>query len=231
MAGFASRLRRITVSRIHAFLETVEDPETIFPQLIREMKSSIGEAQKAESKAAAALKANQRRLDEFTGRSIRLAKGAELAMRQGDESLAREALAEQVRVDRMAEEQRRTFQQSEAAFTEVREGRMHLEAQLAELKHHKNELLARSRSVKKASGTYRSIEGTRATGKAILDEVSRIQRTEDEKGYMPGLGISVGIHGRSLEDKLRILEQEAEIDRRLNSIIERKKSNGAHKGS
>ena len=34
MAGLISRLKRITVSRINALLETVEDPEAVLPQSI-----------------------------------------------------------------------------------------------------------------------------------------------------------------------------------------------------
>jgi len=229
MAGIISRLRRITASRIYAFLEAAEDPETIFPQLLREMKSGIGDAVKAEGKAAAAAKANQRRLDEFTGRSIRLARGAELALRQGDESLAREALAEQIRTDRLARDQRQALKQSEAALAETRDVRLYLEAQLEELKRRKKELITRFQSTKKAAGTHSSTKKIRAAGTAILDEVSRIQNVEDRKEYIPATGvIPLQKFGRSLEDRLRTVEREAEIDRRLNSIIERKKSNGTH---
>ncbi|MBN2318982.1 MAG: PspA/IM30 family protein [Acidobacteria bacterium] len=229
MAGLVNRLRRITLSRINAFLETVEEPEMIFPQLVREMKRGIGDAVKAESKAAAAVKADQRRLDESTGRSIRLAKGAELALRQGDESLAREALAEQVKADRLSKDQAHALQLSEAALLEARDLRVHLERQLEELKRRKKEIIARSRSAKRAAGTYRDTGKIRAAGAGILDEVSRMQQTEEANGKNPEpAGRPPGTFERSLEDRLRILEREAEIERRLNSIREKKQSTRTH---
>jgi phage shock protein A len=224
MAGLVSRLKRITVSRVSAFLETVEEPEAIFPQLIREMQDKVGEALNAESKAAAALAASQRRLDESTGRSIRLTKGAELALRYGDESLAREALAEQIRTDRFREDLEHTLKQSEAALRDARELRLHLQAQLEELKNRKREILARSRSVKSTAGTYGRTDRIKAAGTAILDEVSRLEQKEEASRMDFGqTRVSTVMFEYSLEDRLRSLEQEAEIERRLDSIREKKR--------
>jgi phage shock protein A len=223
MAGLVGRLKRITVSQINAFLETVEDPEIVFPQLVREMQGCTRDAVNAETKAAAALKANQRRLDESTGRSIRLAKGAELALRHGDESLAREALAEQIKVDRLCEDQRRALEQSEKALLEARGLRVHLETELEELKRRKRNIIARSRSAKKNAGTYRRADRIRTAGSAILDEVSRLEQRVETNGYAPEpVGRSSGTAEGSLEDRLRTLERDVEIDRRLNLIRERK---------
>jgi len=223
MAGLVSRLRRITIQRINAFLETVENPEAIFPQLVWEMQNTIADAVKAEGKAAAALKADQRRLDESIGRSIRLAKGAELALRQGDESLAREALAEQVKADRISEDLRHALERSEAALLEARGLCRHLKGQLEELKQRKQEILARARSAKRTAQTHRSTDKIRATGAAILDEVSRIQQMEEANEFGHRLpGTLPGKFERSLEDRLRTLEREAEIDRRLDLIRKKK---------
>ena len=54
--GLISRIRRITVSRIENFLNTVEDPEVLFPQLVREMEDQVRAAISAETKALAAQK-------------------------------------------------------------------------------------------------------------------------------------------------------------------------------
>jgi phage shock protein A len=225
MAGLTSRLRRITIPRISAFLETVDDPEAMIPQLIREMLRGIEEAVSAESKAKAALKANQRRLDESMGRSIRLEKGAELALRQGDEALAREALAEQIKSERLIEDQRLALSQSEDALRMARESRLHLQGQLQELKRRKAEIIARARSAKALKESYRTVADIRKTGSAILNEVSRMQQSDKESVSITSAGFdSASKLDRSLEGRLRALEREAEIERRLASIRSRKLS-------
>ena len=225
MAGLASRLKRITVSRIKAFLETVDRPDLVFPHLVREIERGIGDAVNAESKAAAAFKANQRRLDESIGRSIRLGKGAEMALRQGDEALAREALAEQIKSDRATEDQRHALEQSETALLQVREVRLHLQAQLEELNRRKKEIVTRARSAKKDPGIYQYADMVRMEGTAILDEVARVPLI-DEENLLPSRIAQKrsGPFDRSLESRLRALEREAEIERRLASIKERKQS-------
>jgi phage shock protein A len=225
MAGLISRLKRITVSRIHAFLETVDEPEVVFPQLIREMQRGVEDAVSAESKAMAALKANQRRLDESMGRSIRLGKGAEMALRQGDEALAREALAEQVKADSAIDNQRLALRQSEAALLQAREGRLHLQSQLEELKRRKKEIISRARSARNLAATYKRAGEIRKAGAAILDEVSRMQQSDDGAGSFPWtLEEENPALDLSLEGRLRALEREAEIERRLASIKSRKQS-------
>jgi phage shock protein A len=225
MTGWTSRIKRITVSRIQVFLESVDEPEAAFRQLVDEMQRRIGDAVNAESKGVAAFKANQRKLDEAMGRSIRLERGAEMALRQDDEALAREALAQQVQVDRVIEDQRLALQQSETALMQARESRLHLQFQLEELKRRGREILARIRSAKDASETYKRINKVSASGATLLDEVARMQPAEElEAVSFRTSGEPSGTFENSLEYRLRNLEREAEIERRLASIRSRKQS-------
>jgi phage shock protein A len=225
MAGLISRLKNITVPRIRAFLETVDEPEEVFPQLVREMQRGIDDAVKAESKALAALKANQRRLDESMGRSMRLEKGAEMALRQGDESLAREALSEQIKADSAIDNQRLALAQSESALQQAHEGRLHLQSQLEELKRRKKEIISRARSARNLAAVYERAGKIRKAKAAILDEVSRMRQPDDGNGSVSGTsGEANAVSDRSLEGRLRALEREAEIERRLASIKSRKQS-------
>jgi phage shock protein A len=223
MTSLMNRLKRITVSRIESFLETVEEPETIYPELIRELQNRIGETVDAESKAAAAFKASQRRLDESMGRSRRLEEGAEMALRLGNEPLAREALAEQIRVDHGMEDKRLALLQSEAALQKARESRLHLQTQLKALIQRKKEVISRARSEETVEGIHRRMRKIRVSGAAILEEVSRMQQADDENGSLPGTPDEPSVAAElSLEEKLRALEQEVEIERRLTSIRSRK---------
>jgi phage shock protein A len=225
MSGLISRLKRITAARIEAFLKTVEAPEAFLPQLIREMQNRIENAIGAESRAMSALKADQRRLDESIGRSIRLGKGAEMALRQRDEALAREALAEQIRVDRRINDQRLALLQSEAAMLSAREGRLHLQSQLAELNRRKKEIIARARSARGAVQISRKTDRVRASAAAVLDALSRMQQMDGENDLSDGTCSELSeIADRSLEGRLRSLEREAEIERRLEAIRNRKQS-------
>ncbi len=225
MAGLTSRLKRITAARIAAVLETVDEPEVLFPRLVTEMRKRIGDAVNAESKAAAAFRSSQRKLDEYLGRSLRLEKGAEMALRRGNEALARDALAEQIRIDRAADDQRTALEQVESALAQARESRLHLEMQLEELNRRKKEIISRARSAKNAAGIRRRAGEIRVSGAAILDEAARMEQIAGESEIASGPSAEIsGAFERSLEYRLRALEREAEIERRLDSIKRRKQS-------
>jgi len=56
-----ARLKRVTVGRMEAFLTSVENPETVFPQLVREMEEQVRLATDAEAKRAIRLPPNWKR--------------------------------------------------------------------------------------------------------------------------------------------------------------------------
>jgi len=89
--GFLQRLHRLTVARIEAALSTVEDPEILYPQLLREMEGKVRLATEAEAKAMASVKGTQRDIEQLTKKIERMKKGAELAMGKGDGTPVTEA--------------------------------------------------------------------------------------------------------------------------------------------
>jgi phage shock protein A len=113
---FIKRITRITTGRIESFLSEVDEPEKVLPQLAREMEQAVRSAASAEAKSLAALKSAQRKFDEVTGRSLRLERGAQLAVQQGDDALARDALAAQIQVEKDAATAKKELEASEFVF-------------------------------------------------------------------------------------------------------------------
>ena len=95
--GRIDRLKTVTMARIEAFLASLEKPETVLPQLVREMADAVAEAARAEAKALTAVKADRRRVDAASGRVTRFDKGANLALNAGQVDMARQAIAAQIR--------------------------------------------------------------------------------------------------------------------------------------
>jgi phage shock protein A len=208
MAGMISRLKKISLSRIEAFLCSAENPEVLMPQLLRELEESIRKAAAAEARAASALRAEQRRCDELQGRLVRLERGAELALTHKDERLAREALAEQVKAERKLVRYNRALESSEKAYTEASSVRAGLEYQLDVLKSKKDELLARSRTAVAAKKAEYS-------GTDILAAVSRMESAVDAEEFT----VETGRPGNPmLDQRLRQLERNQEIERRLDDM-------------
>ena len=214
--GLIKRLQRITSGRVRAFLDSVDDPETVLPQLVAEMEENAGIAVNAEAKALTAVKSAQRKLDEAEGRVLRLGRGAELALKQGDERTAREALAEQLKAEKEASVHKESLVRAEAALKDAHDTRLQLADQLEELKVRRDEMLTRARV---ASTQTQIRETVLKPGKGLLEEVARVEeRLDKDESQLEIHHEIAGPQQGSLDERLRRLQREAEIDERLGNL-------------
>jgi len=225
--GLIGRIQRVTMARIESFLDSVEDPEVMFPQLIAEMEDQIRAATNAEAKALGAVKAAQRKVDETRGRIERLAKGAELALNQGDEAMARDALAAQVKAEEELKQGEDALSKAETAQSQATDARKRLQSQLEELRSKKDEILTRARVAKTQKKVQKTVSGPSASGQSILDTVakmeSKVQEAESELEVQREMDEGTR-SGPSLDKKLKDLEMNAEVQARLEAL--QKKAGG-----
>lgn len=183
--GLIDRLRRVTLGRIEAFLDTVERPEQILPQLVRQMRDKLKQVANAEAKSLAALRGDRRRLDESTGRAARLSQGAALAIKSGNDDLARQAIAAQIEAEKSIDSCRQAVEKSELAYASANSLRTQFQRDLTELIARKDEIIARARAADTRAKAQRKIDrpGPIDTT-SLLDIVSRMEekvaRQEDE---------------------------------------------------
>ncbi|MCF7956746.1 MAG: PspA/IM30 family protein [Phycisphaerae bacterium] len=210
------RLKRITMGRIEAFLDSVEKPEQILPQLIREMSIQVTAATNAQAKALGAVKGCQRRFDETTGRLHRLTEGAELAAKANEIELARQAIAAQIQAEQDMQKCRTNLEKAEQAYAAASDAKIQLTDNLNQLKQRKDELIAKSRQVKTQTQSLTATDD-------ILDTVARmeakIDTAEAETQIRNEISKTLGL---SFDDqRVKKLEQNAEVQRRLNEITKK----------
>jgi len=219
--GRIERLKTITGRKIEAFLASLENPETVMPQLVREMADTVGEAARAEAKALTAVKADRRRLDAANGRVDRFLNGAKLALKAGERETARQAVAAQIEAERDVERCRDSLARSEAAYESASHVRQQLRDQLSEFKWRRQDILARVHILRQQQFPHghRPLQPGART-RRILDAISRIEvQVEEEEAKLEirdqiqqTLGVAFQ-HERAVE-----LESDAEVDRRLEAL-------------
>lgn len=218
--GFLNRLQRVTVGRIESFLATVEDPEVLFPQLVKEMEDRIRSATETEAKAMATVKAAEREAADLRKKIERFQKGAELAMSQGDEVTAREAVAAQIDAESQMALKAEALARAQKALEMAREARKQMQPQLDELRTKKDEILTRARVMKNQKKVIQTVSGPVSSAKSILDEASRMEAkvNETEAELDVQREISGGKGGPSLESRLKNLEKTASVEERLAAL-------------
>ncbi len=219
--GRIDRLKTVTMARIEAFLASLENPEIVLPQLVKEMADTVAEATRAEAKALTAVTADRRRLDAASGRVGRLRKGAKLALDAGEVDTARQALAAQIKAEQDLEQCQATLATSEAAYQTARHVRQQIRNQLEQLKSRKEEILTRVRALRRREPAHprnrrarekqtRNILGLIAKMEMKLDEEEARLEINDQVRQTLGATFQ---HERAME-----LENNAEVDRRLEEL-------------
>lgn len=221
-----NRMKRVTTARLEVVLSRAENPETVLPQLIREMEDQVREATQAEAQALAAARSQSRTAAQLREKHERLGAGAASAVTQGDEALAREALAAQLQLERdleLAETAAATAAEQQVMATAARE---EVQAQLREVRAKKDELLTRARVLKSQERIQRTLSGPVTSGNgSILDMVAALETKVEEqearlavRREMTQAGSTAG--SPSLQRRLDALGKDAEIDRRLAALKE-----------
>ncbi len=219
--GLFKRLHRITMGRIEAFLDQVEDPERVFPILIEEMEKQLVQASEAEAKASAAVKQAERDLERHQQRLEKYNRGARQALEKQDEDTARLAVEAQIDGEKVMGIAQQNLDRSVDALDRAKVSRKRIQQQLDELRCKKDALLTRARIAKTQSNIQRTVSGGVGSSDSILDAVARLEAHVEEVETQ--LEIQADLTGEgevspSLEKRLRELDHEAEIEKRLSEL-------------
>jgi phage shock protein A len=109
--GIIGRAQAVLASNFNALISKFEEPGRDIAQLLSEMKEQVHAAERELIRAMGEKKRAETKLDELAEQVTRWEKRAELAVRQGDDGLAREALAQKQRL--VAERERLSATQAE----------------------------------------------------------------------------------------------------------------------
>ncbi len=218
--GVFTRLHRVTIGKIEAFLSRVEDPELVFPVLVKEMEEQLGTATGAEAKAAATLKQCERDVTKQQMQIDKYGNGAIAAVQKDNEELARQSLEAQIQAEKTMEFLRKNFEVARGALEKATLSRKKIQQQLEELRTKKDEILTRARIAKVHKKIQNTVEGTIGSGDSILDAVARLEAKIEEAEAELEIQASFTGEGTnlSLEKRLEELSSEAEIEKRLAGL-------------
>ena len=222
--GLFRRLHRITIGRIEAFLSRVEDPELVFPVLVKEMEQQLSAATEAEAKAMATLKHCEREVAKHQATIGRYENGAMQAVKKGDDTTARKAVEAQMEAEKASGLSQRNLQIGHQSLERATTSRKKIQQQLEELRTKKQEILTRARVAKVQKKIQATVEGTVGSGDSILDAVARLEAGIEEAEAEIEIQASLTGEGTaepSLERKLEELSHEAEVEKRLAALRDR----------
>jgi phage shock protein A len=213
--GVFERMGRVISSNFNALVDSVEDPRKSIELTIKEMGDQVRAARQEVVKSVAAEKQLRKKVDELAAEVTRWETRAELAIKHGDDDLAREALRHRRRLagERDRAEQLRVEQR--AIALEMKADVERMDAKVKEVEARRGTLAAKAQQAK-AGGGVESLGATGAAGRPF-DEFRRMEAEiegveaaiEVQRELDEAMGPSRGPSGMTpdeVERKFRVLE-------------------------
>ena len=180
--GIFSRLAALIKSNINDLIRRSEDPEKMLNQIVEDMNQQLGEAREQVTASIADEKRLEKRAAEQLGLAAEWERRAMLALRAGDENLAKEALARKKEHDAQAEQFKDQHQKQAHAVEQLKLALRALNNKIEEAKRKKGLLVARKKRAEAQRSIQETMSGLRNASafEAFDNMASKIEQIEAE---------------------------------------------------
>ncbi|MFH1728229.1 MAG: phage shock protein PspA [Pseudomonadota bacterium] len=216
--GIFSRLTDIINSNIIHMLDKAEDPEKMVRLMIQEMEDTLVEVKSQAAKYIADKKTIERNIELLKENQNMWQSKAELAVEKGRDDLAKAAIEEKAKKQRIENDYNIEFNNLNEILDHFKKDIKQLEDKLSEAKTKQKTIIARKQSAASRLEMNRQIHKSE-TSKA-LNKFDKFERDIDRmEGEIEAMKIKGG--KKSLEDEFEKLEHENEIETELQKLKEK----------
>jgi len=204
--GIFSRLKTLVAANVNALIGKAEKPEKMLNQLIIEMNEQLIESKKAVAMAIADEKKLEREKDNQFAQSKDWERKAMLAVTNGKDDLAKEALLRKQEYDNAAAEYQKQWEAQKSSVDKLKESLRELQNKIEEAQRKKNLLIARAKRAEaqqKIQDTISTVSGNRSAFEAF----DRMSAKVDDMEAMADAS-------KELED----LSKDASLDRKFAEL-------------
>ncbi|MEL6222504.1 MAG: PspA/IM30 family protein [Cyanobacteria bacterium J06626_14] len=208
------RLTRVVRATINGWLGKQEDPEKMLQQVVTDMENDLISLRQSVAQAIATQKRTERQASQAESVAEEWYRRAELALKQGEENMAKEALARRKTYLENANALSSQLDQQAGIVREMKANMRKLEGKLSEAKIKKDMYIARARSAK-ASQQLNEMMGGLGAGTSGL----AFERMGEKVAEMEAKAEAIAELNRdSLEDRFAELEGGTDLDAELEAL-------------
>jgi len=204
--GIFARLGTLIKSNINDLITRAENPEKMLNQVLLDMQSQLVEAKKAVAVAIADEKKLQKQYNSELDKAKEWERKAMVAVRAGDDNLARQALVRKQEHDDIAAQFQQQWVQQKQAVDKLKDALRLLNQKIEEAKRKKNILIARKKRAEaqqQIAATMQGLGDTSAfdTFERMADQINLLEAEAEAGAELAG-----EISGDALEAKFLQLE-------------------------
>ena len=215
--GFFDRLSRLIRANANAAVSSMEDPSKILDQSVADMQDDLVKLRQAVATAIASQKRIQNQAEQAEAQAKTWYERAELALKKGEEDLAREALSRRKTYQDTATALNGQLQSQAGQVDTLKKSLVQLEAKIAEAKTKKDMLKARAQAAQ-AQEQLQSAVGNLGTNSAR----AAFERMEEKVQTLEARSQAAAeLAGADLESQFAALEGAPEVDDELAAMKQR----------
>jgi phage shock protein A len=176
------RLADLIKSNLNDLISRSEDPEKMLNQIVLDMSNQLLEAKRQVAQSIADEKRLQKQVEQETTNAAEWERRAMLAVRSGDDALAKEALSRKKEHQTLAEQFQDQWQKQKTAVEQLKLALRALNNKIEEAKRKKNLLIARKKRAEAQKAIQETMTGLKnASAFETFDRMAgRIEQMEAE---------------------------------------------------
>ena len=157
--GIFARLAQLIKSNLNDLISKSEDPEKMLTQVVLDMNTQLIEAKKQVAASIADEKRLLKQMEQEMGNAAEWERRAMLAIKAGDDNLAKEALNRKKEHDQLATTYKDQWQKQKAAVDQLKTALRMLNNKIEEAKRKKNVLIARKKRAEAQKAIQETMSG------------------------------------------------------------------------
>ncbi|MDP5338466.1 MAG: PspA/IM30 family protein [Nodularia sp. (in: cyanobacteria)] len=211
---FIKRILRIIRANINSLIGNAEDPEKILQQAVLEMQENVVRLRQGVAQAIATQKRTERQAQAAKSTSEEWYRRAQLALQQGNEVLAREALTKRKAYQETSTSLFSQIDQQNEVVARLKKDMRSLELKMSEAKTKKDMYIARARSAEASVRLQDMLDSSSATS-----SLNAFERMEDKVLQIEAQSEAIALLGTDdLQKQFDSLEGAGDIDAELAAM-------------
>jgi phage shock protein A len=216
--GMFGRLGTLIRSNINELINRAEDPEKMLNQVLVDMKGQLVEAKKQVAIAIADEKRIKKQYEQEQAKAADWEKKAMLAVRAGNDDLARAALARKSEHDELAVTLKDQWEAQKQSVEQLKEALRSLDAKIEEAKRKRNILVSRQKraqaqaTINKTLSQLNSADSYDSTFARMDERVTQLEAEAEASAELGALPES------NLESQFKALEAGSSVDSELEAL-------------
>ncbi|RYE75603.1 MAG: PspA/IM30 family protein, partial [Myxococcales bacterium] len=210
--GVFARLAQLIKANLNDLIDRAEDPEKMLDQVIVDMNAQLVNARKQVALAITDEKHLQKQVEQEAAQASEWERRAMLAVRQGDDALARDALQRKKHHSELVKQYEDQWQKQKNAVDQLKTALRMLNDKIEEAKRNKNLLKARIARATAQNNIQQTMHGLKDS--SAFDQFERLKQKVDriEAEAEAGVELAEEYSGDQLAQKFKDLEQSGVVD-------------------